>query len=124
MMMMMMSVVVASLASDSACRPSRTEKGWVFEAPVLSDAGYNCKSGRGGVNDMGNRPQMCDMDPTSVLLNLRPRRAECLKAIAVRYMFRSFSFSHVRRGQTNFFSSQNVESPCATSCLLITNLTR
>ena len=106
MMMMMMLVVVTSLASDSACRPSRTEKGWVFEAPMLSDAGYNCKSGRGGVNDMGNRPQMCDTDPTSVLLNLRPRRAECLKAIAVRSMFRSFFFTHTSRTNQFFFSAK------------------
>ena len=65
-----------------ACDPAQDSSNWLFEAKSDSHGVSSCVSQNGGVNDLGNAPTMCEGDVTSVRLEVRKGKAECLKAVA------------------------------------------
>ena len=65
-----------------SCDPAQDASTWLFTAKEDSHADYSCASEKGGVNDLGNAPKMCEGDATSVRLAVQKGKAECLKAVA------------------------------------------
>jgi len=53
---------------------------WPFSVGNMSHP--SCQSENGGVNDMGNVPEMCDDDLASVRISVRSGKAECMLAQA------------------------------------------
>ena len=64
----------------SVCAAAAASDDWPFN--VDANSWFSCASSAGKTNDMGNTPQMCDGDPSSVRIEVTRGKAECLVAHA------------------------------------------
>lgn len=68
------------MPSSGVCQQAESDYDWPFSVAAGTD--YSCRSPRGGVNDQGNTPHMCNGKPNSVRIQITHGEAECLRAHA------------------------------------------
>lgn len=78
--MFLLSLIAVGVSGATVCDPSASTSLWPFDVHVAK--WYSCNSANGKTNDMGHTPEMCNGEPNSVRIQVRPNLAECLVAHA------------------------------------------